>query len=639
MIQSDGKTMTDTSWDTPYIHGIDEVVKDTCLVPLKCIVYLNGLEHELTTENFLQFCWTTGLDTACCVCEEPFDLAVELPVRLISLRQQSTVLGPHTGALQSFSVGNYHLNCLKASRTDFITVSHPWHASVAQAYARRIPNVEAVRNCYEVPLHTLLAATRRFGSRCLLWHDYVSIPQWRDDFRGTSILPQVFKIFTASRFAILHVGCQPPAEVIELPESRTIIEHDIGLRKFFNAHIFTRLWPIVEIARAGDAFVMDSKYSIMHPRLSVFVKQISDAAVDNISTTPKAEPVSSHWISNLPVFFHEQPQEKCLGYVYDMIANLGCRSFRDKFIGAAELLGIFDYATELPEAAEDASLWLSKEQIKRNDISPLLLRPSKELSLFQCQWLKGHTIIADRMWGWGLQVHAAYAPPRLHGHEVLINMTLVGTVTSELCLDVQPNILLTPAPNSSRLSIESAGASTIAFISGLVSIDSSLLLHFSRITNRIPGPVPDINVSSGNILLEVLRALTGHRPNLNDHEALLRKRNNIMSVLALATSVPTPNLEHFECLSFNASHRHICDPLERTLVSVLCAECSAQSIFRVEMWQKPKTLAQLYQIPGLTYQYTAKGGTGVIMDASTSQDVIVHGTLKAYNLQLATMLD
>jgi hypothetical protein len=609
--------MTDKSWDTPYIHGIDEQFEDTYLIAPNFTVNLSGIKHEITADIFLQACWTNVFNTPCYICEEAFDLAIELPVRLISLAQQVDVLNPPTTNLSSLSVENYHLRCLTANRTHFITVSHPWHASIAKAYANRISNSEAVRRCYEVPMRTLLAATRRFGPRSLLWHDYVSIPQWMDDFRGTRILPQVFEIFAASSFTILHVGYNPPTKVIEMPDLKTISEYDVDLRRFFNAHIFTRLWPIVEIARAGDAFVMDNEYSIMESTLSVFCKQILNATDKSISIMSNAESLSSHWTNNLPLFFREQPQERCLGYVYDIIANLGCRSLRDKFIGAAELLGISGYATELPENTEDACLWLCQKQITKNDLSPLLLRPSAEGSFDKCHWLKGHTIISEKMWSWGAQTHPARGLPQLHGHSLFLTMSLIGTVTSSFFWNLQPEIPSSYAPDALTRLLESVGPSKDAFLSGLASIDSSSLFHFTQITDHIPDPAPQINVSSGKIFSKTLRALLEQQSvsdEPGDRDSLFRKYNSVISLLALATSVPTPDLEHFESSSFNELQRHICDPLERTIVSVLCADCSRRSIFRAEIWQKPKTVARLYQIPKLTYQYTAKGGTGIIMD-------------------------
>jgi hypothetical protein len=619
MSHSDGEMMPDLSWNTPYIHGSDEKAEDNCKAPLSYKVFLKGEEKGLTAKMFLQSCWTAAFDTACFVCDEAFDLTVELPVRLVGLGQQSVVPDPLTAELPPFSIENYHLKCLQAKRVDFVAVSHPWHGSVANAYAQQIANPEAVRQCYEIPLRTLLAATRRFGPQCLLWHDYVSIPQWRDEFRGTTILPQVFKIFAASRAAILHAGGQLPVQVIQRPDLSTIVEHNMDLKKFFEAHIYTRLWPIVEVARAGGAFVMDSSYRIMESRLSSFVEAIRIVVNQETSTTASLESESLHWISDLPLFFRQQGWGRCFGYVCDEVASLGCRSPRDKCIGAAELLGIFEYATELPNDAGYACLWLAEKQILKNDYSPLLLRPSLEKSPFQGRSLKGHTCISYEMWNWGLQVHPASRTPRLQNDQVFPSVNLIGTITSDFLWDVSSGTSNTQASSALTTLLKLVDQTTDISIEG---VEPAIFSHLFKSISQAPQSTPETSVSFYRIVTRILRALLQRKPvsvNPYDQQSLPSQYSGIISLLAFATSCPLPDIRHLESLNFRELQRQVLDPFERTMLSVMCPNCSRTSAFRAEMWQKPTTLARLYRVPHLTYQYTAKGGTAVIMDG---KDVI-----------------
>ena len=612
--------MRDTSWDTPYIHGADEQVDEISQVNNFDAVFTVYLEHqkiEFTPENFLQACWTNGFDTTCTICREAFDLATEPPVRLLSLSQDTSAADPLVKKLPPPFVKNYHLRCLKANQVKFFPVSHPWHPSVAEAYALRIFNAKAAQTCYEAPIRTLLAVIRRFGSDYALWHDYISIPQWQDDFRGTVILPQIFKIFEASGSAILHLGHQPPIEVMRAPIFGTIREHNHDLKRFFNAHLFSRLWPMVESDRAGEAYVMNNEYGIMEPKFSVFVKQVLNAVNVGITTTSYDQASSLQWIYNLPLFVQERQKDKCLGYVYDMVADLGCRSFRDKFIGAAELLGISDYPTELPTDTQDACLWLAERQIKGNDLSPLLLRPSTEPIFKKAQWLKGHSVIQQSMWGWGIQTYPASGLPRVQEHSVHLNLNLVGTITDDLSWHVQADNQSSYASDELLHSIASASGSTTEFLKRLKSIDPALIFrsHLGSDINRVSAL--KFNVPSSKALVKVLDSLLEQQVASDSREEPtkpLRIYDNIVSLLALSASVPAPELDHFESLSFHQLHRQICDSFERTLVEISCPNCLKQSIFRVEIWQKPITNAQLYLIPGLTYQYTAASGTGIIVE-------------------------
>lgn len=612
--------MRDTSWDTPYMHGTDQEVNETSQVnnfDAVFTVYLEHRKNEFTPDNFLQACWTNGFDTSCTICREAFDLATEPPVRLLGLGQHTNATDPLTKKLPPPFVKNYHLRCLKANQVKFIPVSHPWHPSVAEAYALRTFNAKAAQTCYEAPIRTLLAVIRHFGSDYLLWHDYISIPQWQDDFRGTVILPQIFKIFEASGSAILHLGHQPPVEVVRTPTLGTISEHNNDLKRFFNAHLFSRLWPIVESDRAGEAYIMNNEYGIMEPKFSVFVKQVLNAVNAGATTTSYDQMSSSQWIYDLPLFVQERQKNKCLGYVYDMIADLGCRSFRDKFIGAAELLGISDYPTELPTDTQDACLWLAERQIKDNDLSPLLLRPSTEPIYKKACWLKGHKFIQKNMWGWGIQTHSACGLPRVQEHSVHLNLNLVGTITYDFSWHVQADNHSNCASDELLCLITSASGSTTEFLRRLKSIDPASIFRSNSSSNIDRVSTLEYNVSSSKILVKILGSLLEQQAASNSTEEpaeSLKIYDNIISLLALSASVPTPELDHFESLSFHQLHRQICDSSERTLVSISCSNCLKQSMFRVEMWQKPMTEARLYLIPGLTYQYTATSGTGIIME-------------------------
>ena len=614
MVRSADEEMPDISWNTPYIHGSYETAEDDCMASLSYKVFLKGKEQRFTAKTFLQSCWTAAFDTACFACEEAFDLTIELPVRLIGLGQQSVCSDPLTAESSFFLVENYHLKCLQAKQIDFVAVSHSWHGSVANAYAQRIANPEAVRQCYELPMRTLLAAAQRFGPHCLLWHDYVSIPQWRDEFRGTGILPQVFNIFAASFAAILHAGGRLPTQIIQRPDLTTITEHSMGLRNFFGAHIYTRLWPTVEVARAGGAFVMDDNYRIMESRLSSFVEAILVVVNQDNSTTSSLESKSLQWISDLPLIFRRQTWERCFGSVCDEIAELGCRSPRDKCIGAAELLGIYEYATELPEDTGYACLWLAEKQISQRDYSPLLLKPSSEKSPSQGRSLSGHTCISCKMWNWGLQVHPASRTPRLHHDSLFTSVNLIGTITSKSLWDISTGTSNTQASSALTNLLKLVDQTTDTSVEGM---EPAIYSYLFENISQAPQLTPEICSSFYRIVSGILRALLQSKPlsvNPDDQQSLPSRYNGIISLLAFATSYPLPDIRHLESLNFDELQRQVCEPLERSMLSVVCTNCSKTSAFRAEMWQKPTTIARLYQIPDLTYQYTAKGGTGVIMD-------------------------
>jgi hypothetical protein len=616
------KTM-DSSWNTPYIHGADEDVQltanDTDVTDLNVVltIFLDDRPKKFSLSQFLKACWTDGFDTPCATCKGTFDLATSPPVRLLSLDHDTKEVDPLVKILPHLVVKNYHLICLRTDKVKYIPVSHAWHSSIAEAYALRRFNAKAAQICYENPVRTLLAVVQRFGSDFSIWHDYISIPQWQDGFRGTAILPRIFKIFQESGCAILHLQHRPPIEVVQAPTLDMMHKHNNDMKRFFNAHLFTRLWPMLEFDRAGEAYVMNNDYEITGSKFSGFVKQVLHAINVDPTTMQHNQVTSLRWIYNLPLFIQERQADKCLGYVYDMIADQGCRSFRDKFIGAAELLDIPDYPTELPSDAEDACLWLAERQIRGNDLSPLLLRPSKGTMNEKACWLKGHKSITRNMWGWGTQTHPAERSARIYGHTVYLDLDLVGTITHELSWGLRAELPTTGAMDDLSCLVRSAQGSTVEFLRLLDSVDLSLIFYSEHRSGIQQHFTPECDVGSSGIIFDTLSNLLQKYimwVDTDDSTECARLCDAIVSLLALSASNPAPDLGHLRYLSFPQLHRQLCDPLERTLVSVSCPTCRKQSTFRVEVWQKPKFEACLYLIPGLTYQYTASNGTGIIME-------------------------
>lgn len=218
------------------------------------------------------------------------------------------------------------------------------------------------------------------------------------------------------------------------------------------------------------------------------------------------------------------------------------------------------------------------------------------------------------MWNWGLQVNPASRTPRLQNDSVFSSVNLIGTITSEFLWDVTPGTSNTQASSALTDLLELVEQTTGTSIEGM---EAAIFTHLFVNISQAPHSTPEISVSFYRIVAGILRVLLLRKPvsvHPNDQQSLLSQYSGITSLLAFATSYPLPDIRHFESLNFNELQRQICDPLERTMLSVMCTNCSRTSGFRAEMWQKPTALARLYRIPGLTYQYTAKGGTGVIMD-------------------------
>jgi hypothetical protein len=611
--------MTESSWDTPYLHGKgkeEEILLGPAMddVNATLTIHLGRRKVEYQPEKFLQACWTTGLETPCSICNNEFDIAVAPPVRLLSLERKFNSTEPLTRVLPPLTITNYHLKCLKNTRIKYFPVAHTWHQSIAEAYALRISNPVAAQTCYEIPIRTLLALIRRFGPDTHLWHDYISIPQWQEESRGTSILPQMFEIFKESGSAIMHLGLSPPLEVMETPNLETLIKHEFSLKRFFNAHWFSRMWPATEYDRAGEAYIMNSNYEIMPGKFSAFVKGI----MDTYNTHHPTIPVSAlKWIEDLPLFVRERQKNKCLGYVFDMLADLGCRSYSDKFVAASALLEIPGYPTLLPTTSEEACLWVSEKRLEVNDYSPLLLRPSKELKHEKARWLKGHTSMTANMWGLGVQTQPAYVLPRLEDHAVYMDLELVGNIVDVFSWDWRSDDKYAGFEEVLPHLINLTRGSPAEFVQSLEGIYPSQFYWRENADTGYQFPALQYEVPKSNTIETTLpELLERYTDALSSSNAAKVKSlcTEIVTLLGLATSTPKSNLGSFADDSRLQLCIRLCDSSECTSITVRCSSCNTTSMFRATTWQNHTARAQLYLIPGLAYQYSVANGMGIIVE-------------------------
>jgi hypothetical protein len=366
---------------------------------------------------------------------------------------------------------------------------------------------------------------------------------------------------------------------------------------------------------------MNSKYEITPSKFSSLVKQITDSHTEcinstGISCTPDSES-TWRWIETLPIFVKERQKNKCLGYVFDMIANQGCRSYRDKFIGASALLEVPGYSTELPQTPQEACLWLSERRLEGNDFSPLLLHPSNELRYDKARWLKGHTTMTSNMWGLGVQTQPARVAPRLQDHTIYLESELVGRVTNTFSWELRAEDKYSGFSGVLPHLVKLAGGSASSFVESLERIYPSQFLWTAEDTGNgyhFPGlryEVPQSNAIETT--LESLLKRYSAASSMNDIAELGTLCDAIIALLELSTP-PTSPLGPFRNVGRLQLYGRLCDSSECTLILASCPTCDKITLFRTTLWQEPKTQAQLYLIPGLSYQYSVPSGMGIVIE-------------------------
>ncbi|KAF2029851.1 hypothetical protein EK21DRAFT_112526 [Setomelanomma holmii] len=412
-------------------------------------IEVNDNVIQVDPSDILSLCWTDGLDTPCSVCLQHFDIAVAPPVRTLQLKRGSQSYCPTTRLLPTVVVTNTHLICMKVHNIHFTPISHAWHDPVARAYASRETNLEAARMVFELPVRVLLAAAQRYGRDIQIWHDYISIPQWQDSFRGTTILPQIFQIFKYGGKALIHLDDEPTFDMFVLSNLGDIVLHSENLKRVFNARWFRRMWIIVEFLMCRDGYLMNSRYEIMSITFTSLIEKISQHRA--LPLIPSRLPDSTlDLMTSIPLFSRDTSTYNCLGHVYDLLANQGCRSHRDRFIATSAILEQDDHSSslaKLPWDTQEACLYAAKRALQRNDYSPLLLRPAKEPQYGEIRWLRGHTAMEADMWELGVQMSAAHSAPTIMPDDsVQLELQSIGLIDQTTTIVAKETTTAIPCP-------------------------------------------------------------------------------------------------------------------------------------------------------------------------------------------------
>ncbi|KAI0204013.1 hypothetical protein F4808DRAFT_365950 [Astrocystis sublimbata] len=590
-------------------------------------LYLAGRRLEIMPHQFLEACWGGAFDSPCSICTMDFDIAKAPPVRLLRLHGSPDVIHyPSKNGLLPVIIVNAHLNCLELGKIKYFPISHAWHHPVAEAYESRNSNPAAASMVYEMPIRILMGVARRFGPDSYIWHDYVSIPQWQDEFRGAKILPQIFQIFQAGISSVIHLDERPAFQVQERYNSDDFALQSLELRRLFGARWFRRMWIVIEYDVCRDAHVMNSNYELMSSSLSTLTKRLQNCQADcrwgGTTVTPQTAESISQLLETIPMFLKEKVKVKCLGYIYDMISSQECRSHRDRFVATCALLNVNDHLlmiSEMPQDPQEACAWISRRCLAGNDYSPLLLSPSLEGSYEVARWLRGHTVMSSKMWGLGTQTRAAQSPPRLRGDKLDLPLKQLGSVIKHATWRMGATNDTSYYGFAEALPhlIGFAAGSTTTFLRAIESIYPSKVFWAQRNdgTYDFPGLRYQVHLSEHReAQLQQVLQLYGDAESEEDRVApdgLLSR--HFISVLGL-DEPPIEARGPFTMLPRLEFYGLICNSDEYNLLVVRCLTCGKDSLIRAALWGKPTSQTQVLQIPGLAYSMSVYDGMALIMD-------------------------
>jgi hypothetical protein len=209
--------------------------------------------------------WSPVSTTAlkCIECDEI--ISPESPLaRTFTLKKQNQASKLHsstraievTALSQTILLLHRHLKCL-VKFGKYITVSHVWHPDVGALHNEKgeaSVSIDAVSDIiHEEPVHMFRGIATGLGNTEFeLWHDYLSVPQWMEDWKG-KIIQAIPEIYQNSTFTVIHLA-DISIDSISAIRSEGSSQFEIckGVSNMCNAKYFSRVWTAMEFAKSKN---------------------------------------------------------------------------------------------------------------------------------------------------------------------------------------------------------------------------------------------------------------------------------------------------------------------------------------------------------------------------------------------------
>ncbi|KAK5653913.1 hypothetical protein OQA88_7838 [Cercophora sp. LCS_1] len=414
----------------------------------EAITIHNGIKsREVPVTDLLSYFWTDLPDDECITCTGAFSVA-NPPVRTIS-----SSLQPSQDTGIAIQVHTRHFACLKQDAPALVTVSHVWEPAVAEANMRGSGSKHgAAAQClYRVINKVLPAATEKFQSSCgriELWHDYLSVPQWRTE-QQQSLLLLLPEIYATATLCLIQLDDVPTDTIINLAAGGDVQTQYKNLASFFRAKWFKRMWVSLEYAhcRRAFAYTMDDEIigyfddTVQEDPFSYFLegsfqqmrRLIEETTNQTFRNLFKQVPVPILGpFMDMRQMVRQRRQNLTFGEALAFVAGRDCQCYRDRFVAMSSFLNGGTYSEEaeqIPLTAEEACIWLARKCLARGDYTPLLLLRTDERPIPGAVWVVGHESMAWHMWDLG----AVTSPPKvveigLGGGQITLDLQLVGHI-------------------------------------------------------------------------------------------------------------------------------------------------------------------------------------------------------------------
>ncbi|KAF5965819.1 hypothetical protein FBULB1_12027 [Fusarium bulbicola] len=405
-----------------------------------------GSELRQTPQSsFLSYVWGTGLDSDCVSCGNPFLPDGEPPIRTIAAGNSNSppfVMDITQEPISPWNlrIFNRHMSCIKAKKVSYVPISHAWHQKVATAQDLRLESIDASRLVYQIPTRTLLALTARFPG-CEVWHDYLSVPQWRPEVQERLLL-LIPEIYNHAAKTVIHLDDVRATHFSCNVKDSSYDKFIADLAATIRSRWFDRMWVTLEYIQSNDVLILTEDYTIcddyardvcqhLDTAHSKWVKKRSNSTVtEDIwgqNTTLKR---MTSWI-DMEAWKNEHDMHRTLGWAIGILGHRKCQYTRDYFLALGKML---DFRPEqdpliLIENRFSYFFSLAIYALQQGDYSPLLFIPSPgEETDPRAPWLRGYSTGTWKLWDMGRCHRKAASQPIIRDGKIQPKLQKVGVI-------------------------------------------------------------------------------------------------------------------------------------------------------------------------------------------------------------------
>lgn len=431
--QDDASTPTATNRTTAPETVRDERREETteCVVPSSVarmtqttseprVTFHIGSEiRQVPQSRLLSYFWRDGLDSNCVVCGEKFVLGVAPVVRTIGFECSQTLQPPIIDITQTalaphpIRINNRHLVCIKSKKIDYIPVSHAWHEAVAKAQDDHVEDLNAAWLAYQIPVKTLLAATKKYGP-IEIWHDYLSVPQWQKETQQQLLL-SIPAIYSYPQSTIMHLDDVRACHLSQAYDDQSYQTFIEGLTSTIRSRWFDRMWVTLEYIQSNEVLMLTEEYEISNVSASDLSLRISNLAAKYVKRDGVGKFMQEfvnrrcRWVKNVSWTDMESwksrlDKHRTFGGAIYILGMKQCREPQDYYFALGGMIGFTPKESDelLGRDSFEYFFSLALHALANGDYTPLLLNPlPEERPDARAPWLRGHSQMSEMSWDLG----------------------------------------------------------------------------------------------------------------------------------------------------------------------------------------------------------------------------------------------